>query len=94
MEGDQLILSKYNEFKKEHSNRIPLFRHEGTGFYETFQKDARLVAKVCELHITERIATNRKGEPKVDLIMTGFPHKDLEVNLRKLLGTGHKVSIL
>jgi DNA mismatch repair protein MutS len=53
-------------------------------FYELFDSDAELAARVLGLTLTSRDKT---------IPMAGFPHHALDNHLRKLLSAGHRVAI-
>jgi DNA mismatch repair protein MutS len=53
-------------------------------FYELFDEDAKVAARVLGLTLTTSDKT---------LAMAGFPHHSLETYLRKLLQGGHRVAI-
>lgn len=74
-------LQQFREAKERHPNMICFFRMGD--FYETFDADAELVAKVCGLSVTRR-----DGVP-----MVGFPMIQLEKSLHQLLSKGHRVAI-
>ncbi len=72
----------YDEKKAAHPDRIILVRLGD--FYEALGADARTVAKVLEITLTQR-----KG---IDL--TGMPYHVLERWVAKLLLAGHKVAVI
>lgn len=74
-------IQQFRETKERHPGMICFFRVGG--FYETFDADAELVAKVCGLSVTRR-----DGIP-----MAGFPMIQLEKSLHQLLSKGHRVAI-
>jgi MutS domain I/ATPase family associated with various cellular activities (AAA) len=76
------MMQTYREAKARHPGMILLFRMGD--FYEAFDGDAEVCAKVLGLTITRR----DKG-----VAMAGFLHHTLEVQLRKLLQAGHRVAV-
>ncbi|MEZ6142337.1 MAG: DNA mismatch repair protein MutS [Zavarzinella sp.] len=76
------MMQQYREAKERHPGMILLFRMGD--FFETFEEDAELVAKVLGLTLTSR---------DKQIPMAGFPHHALENHLRSLLKRGHRVAI-
>src|SRR4051812_8920953 len=76
------MMRQYQEAKSQHPGMLLLFRMGD--FYETFDDDAELAARVLGLTLTSR----DKQVP-----MAGFPHHQLENYLRKLLHAGHRVAV-
>jgi DNA mismatch repair protein MutS len=79
---DTPMMRQYKEAKSQHPGMLLLFRMGD--FYETFDTDAELAARVLGLTLTSR----DKHMP-----MAGFPHHQLENYLRKLLHSGHRVAV-
>ena len=79
---DTPMMRQYQEAKAQHPGMLLLFRMGD--FYETFDDDAELAARVLGLTLTSR----DKQVP-----MAGFPHHQLEHYLRKLLHAGHRVAV-
>jgi DNA mismatch repair protein MutS len=79
---DTPMMRQYQEAKSQHPGMLLLFRMGD--FYETFDADAELAARVLGLTLTSR----DKQVP-----MAGFPHHQLESYLRKLLHAGHRVAV-
>jgi hypothetical protein len=79
------ILRQYEELKSRHPGMIILFRKGD--FYELFYEDAERVANLLKLPIT------RRQDGATTVSMTGFPHKDLEGHLRKMLSSKLRVAI-
>ena len=75
-------LDYYREAKERHPGMILMFRVGD--FYELFDTDAEMVARLLGLPLTVR----DKVFP-----MTGLPHHSLEAYLRKLLQSGQRVAI-
>jgi DNA mismatch repair protein MutS len=76
------MMQQYREAKERHPGMLLLFRMGD--FYELFDTDAELVARVLGLTLTSRDKT---------IPMAGFPHHQLEGYLRKLLHAGHRVAV-
>jgi DNA mismatch repair protein MutS len=76
------MMQQYREAKERHPGMILLFRMGD--FYETFNEDAEVAARVLGLTLTSRDKT---------VPMAGFPHHALENHLRKLLRAGHRVAV-
>jgi DNA mismatch repair protein MutS len=77
---------QYLGIKAEHPDEILLFRMGD--FYETFDADAEVVAKVLEIALTSR--EFGKGE-RVPL--AGIPYHALNTYLGKLVKAGHRVAL-
>ncbi|MGE0058320.1 MAG: DNA mismatch repair protein MutS [Dehalococcoidia bacterium] len=76
---------QFLEIKARYPNTIVLFRMGD--FYETFDDDARVVAKELEIVLTAR----QHGDEKIPL--AGFPYHALNNQLRRLVGRGYRVAI-
>ena len=76
------MMQQYRDAKERHPGMLLLFRMGD--FYELFDNDAELAARVLGLTLTSRDKT---------VPMAGFPHHQLENYLRKLLHAGHRVAI-
>src|SRR5712692_5531331 len=76
------MMQQYREAKERHPGMLLLFRMGD--FYELFDADAEVAARVLGLALTSRDKT---------VPMAGFPHHSLETHLHKLLRAGHKVAI-
>ena len=75
-------MTRYEQIRTEHPATILLFRY--ATHYEAYDDDARLVSADCDLPTIER-----KGRR-----VLGFPTKELEVHLPKLIRTGYRVLIV
>ncbi|MCF7804996.1 MAG: DNA mismatch repair protein MutS [Candidatus Marinimicrobia bacterium] len=80
------LMRQYQGIKKKHRDAILLFRMGD--FYETFNEDAKIAAKVLGITLTTR--SNGKA---AEVPLAGFPHHAMEAYLHKLLKAGHKVAI-
>jgi DNA mismatch repair protein MutS len=76
------MMQQYREAKERHPGMLLLFRMGD--FYELFDADAAVAARVLGLTLTSRDKT---------IPMAGFPHHALDNHLRKLLHAGHRVAI-
>jgi DNA mismatch repair protein MutS len=76
------MMQQYRDAKERHPGMLLLFRMGD--FYELFEDDAEVVARVLGLTLTSRDKT---------VPMAGFPHHALDQHLRKLLKAGHRVAI-
>jgi DNA mismatch repair protein MutS len=76
------MMNQYREAKERHPGMLLLFRMGD--FYELFEEDAEVAARVLGLTLTSR----DKAIP-----MAGFPHHALDTYLHKLLHAGHRVAI-
>lgn len=76
------MMQQYRDAKERHPGMILLFRMGD--FYELFDSDAELAARVLGLTLTSRDKT---------IPMAGFPHHQLEPYLRKLLQAGYRAAV-
>src|SRR4051794_15009764 len=76
------MMQQYRDAKARHPGMLLLFRMGD--FYELFDDDAQLAARLLGLTLTSRDKT---------IPMAGFPHHQLESYLRKLFQLGHRVAI-
>src|SRR4051812_44001206 len=76
------MMQQYREAKAQHPGMLLLFRMGD--FYELFEDDAEVAARVLGLTLTSRDKT---------VPMAGFPHHALETHLHKLLRAGHRVAL-
>ncbi|MGB2867561.1 MAG: DNA mismatch repair protein MutS [Bacteroidota bacterium] len=79
-------MKQYMQVKAKHPDTILLFRMGD--FFETFEEDAKITAKVLGIVLTKR-GNGTAGE----VPLAGFPHHALESYLPKLLKAGHRVAI-
>ena len=80
------IRRQYLSIKQRYPNAILLFRLGD--FYETFDEDAKLAARVLDIVLTSR--SMGKG---VKVPMAGIPAHSVESYLAKLIEAGHRVAI-
>src|SRR6516165_4422683 len=76
------MMQQYQDARQRHPGMLLLFRMGD--FYELFDADAELAARILGLTLTSR----DKSIP-----MAGFPHHQLENYLHKLLQSGHRVAV-
>ena len=77
---------QYLQLKSQHPECILLFRLGD--FYEAFDRDAEIVAEVCDVVLTSRPVGNNQRVP-----LAGVPYHSVEGYLAKLVEAGHKVAI-
>ena len=77
---------QYLSFKKKYPDAILLFRMGD--FYETFDDDARLLAKELEIMLTGREMGKGQRIP-----LAGIPHHAAEGYIARLINKGYKVAI-
>src|SRR5438876_4255915 len=76
------MMQQYREARARHPGMLLLFRMGD--FYELFDADAEVAARILGLTLTSRDKT---------VPMAGFPHHQLEHYLQKLLRAGHRVAV-
>ncbi|MGE5846143.1 MAG: DNA mismatch repair protein MutS [Ignavibacteria bacterium] len=79
-------MTQYYKIKQAHPDTILLFRVGD--FFETFEEDARVAAKVLGIVLTKR--ANGAAE---DVPLAGFPHHAIDVYLPKLVRAGYRVAV-
>ena len=77
---------QYLRIKKEHPDEVLLFRMGD--FYETFDDDARVVARELEIALTSREMGKGKRVP-----LAGIPYHALDSYLARLIKKGYRVAI-
>jgi DNA mismatch repair protein MutS len=80
------LMKQYSKMKAQYPDTVLLFRLGD--FYETFEEDARVAAKVLGITLTRR---GNGGAS--DIPLAGFPHHALENYMPKLLRAGLKVAV-
>jgi DNA mismatch repair protein MutS len=78
---------QYLRIKKQYADTIVLFRLGD--FYETFDEDAKTVARVCDIVLTSRPVGKDQRVP-----LAGVPYHSVEGYLARLIQAGHKVAIV
>jgi DNA mismatch repair protein MutS len=80
------IRQQYLQVKRQYPDTILFFRLGD--FYETFDEDARLVAKELDIVLTSRPVGKDQRVP-----LAGVPYHAVEGYVAKLIGKGYKVAI-
>lgn len=80
------LMRQYNEIKVQYKDAIVLFRMGD--FYETFNDDAKITAKILGI-----VLTTRSSGSAADVPLAGFPYHALDNYLPKLVKAGHRVAI-
>jgi len=80
------LMRQYEDVKRQYSDAIVLFRMGD--FYETFNDDAVLTAKVLGI-----VLTKRSNGAAADVPLAGFPYHAIDNYLHKLVNAGHRVAI-
>lgn len=80
------LMSQYRQVKAKYPETILLFRMGD--FFETFEEDAKITAKVLGIVLTKR-GNGAAG----DIPLAGFPHHALDAYLPKLLKAGYRVAV-
>ncbi len=80
------LMRQYRKIKAQYPDAIVLFRMGD--FYETFEEDAKIAAKVLGIALTKRA-----NGAAADVPLAGFPHHALDAYLPKLVKAGYKVAI-
>ena len=79
-------MRQYDEIKQQYSDAIVLFRMGD--FYETFNDDAILTAKILGI-----VLTKRSNGAAAEVPLAGFPYHSIDNYLAKLIKNGKKVAI-
>lgn len=77
---------QYLSLKSEHPDCILFFRLGD--FYETFDDDAKVVARVCDVVLTSRPVGNDVRVP-----LAGVPYHSVDGYIARLIEAGYKVAI-
>jgi len=77
---------QYLSLKKEHPDCVLFFRLGD--FYETFDEDAKTVARICDIVLTSRPVG---GDQRVPL--AGVPHHSVDGYIARLIEAGYKVAL-
>ncbi|MCS6807435.1 MAG: DNA mismatch repair protein MutS [Bacteroidota bacterium] len=80
------LMRQYAQIKSKYPDTILLFRLGD--FFETFESDAVITAKVCGITLTKR----HNGSAN-DVPLAGFPHHQLDNYLPKLVRAGYRVAV-
>lgn len=80
------VRRQYLSIKKQYPDTIVFFRLGD--FYETFDEDAKTVAKVLDIVLTSRNVSKKQRVP-----MAGVPHHAADSYIARLIKAGYKVAI-
>jgi DNA mismatch repair protein MutS len=80
------LMRQYSAMKAKYPETILLFRMGD--FYETFEEDAKVAARVLGITLTKRGSGGANETP-----LAGFPHHALDAYLPKLLKAGLRVAV-
>lgn len=80
------LMRQYTQIKQKYPDTILLYRLGD--FFETFQDDAVITAKVCGIALTKRNNGAAGNMP-----LAGFPHHQLDNYLPKLVKAGYRVAV-
>jgi DNA mismatch repair protein MutS len=83
---DSPLRRQYLSLKKQHPDTILFFRLGD--FYETFDDDAKLVARELQITLTSRPMAKGQRVP-----MAGVPHHSVDNYIARLIARGHKVAM-
>lgn len=87
MKNELTPLNKqYSQIKAKYPDTILLFRLGD--FFETFDEDAEISARICGLTLTKRNNGAAGEQP-----LAGFPHHQLDNYLPKLVRAGYRVAV-
>jgi len=81
------VRHQYLQIKKQYPNAIVFFRLGD--FYETFDEDAKIVSRECDIVLTSRPVGKGQRVP-----LAGVPYHAIEGYIAKLIGKGYKVAIV
>src|SRR5512136_2856130 len=80
------LMRQYQQVKAKYPDTVLLFRMGD--FFETFEEDAKITAKVLGIVLTRR-GNGAAGE----VPLAGFPHHALDAYLPRLLKAGYRVAV-
>ncbi len=80
------LMRQYHQVKEKYPDTILLFRLGD--FYETFEDDAAVTARVCGIVLTKRGNGSEDDTP-----LAGFPYHQLDNYLPKLVKAGYRVAV-
>ncbi len=84
--ADTPLRKQYLQIKAQHPDAIVFFRLGD--FYETFDDDAAIVARVCDVVLTSRPTSKEQRIP-----MAGVPYHSAESYITRLVQAGYKVAV-
>ena len=79
-------MAQYQKIKEKYPDTILLFRMGD--FFETFDEDAKIAAKVLGITLTKRSNGAAENVP-----LAGFPHHAIDTYLPKLVRNGYRVAV-
>ncbi|GAB4425987.1 MAG: DNA mismatch repair protein MutS [Anaerolineae bacterium] len=80
------VRQQYLQIKRQYPNAIVFFRLGD--FYETFDEDAKIIARELDIVLTSRKVSKNQRVP-----MAGVPHHAADNYIARLIKAGHKVAI-
>lgn len=80
------LMRQYHQIKAKYPDTVLLFRLGD--FYETFEDDAAITARVCAITLTKR-----GNGSETDTPLAGFPYHQLDNYLPKLVKAGYRVAV-
>jgi DNA mismatch repair protein MutS len=80
------LMRQYSQIKAKYPDTVLLFRMGD--FFETFDTDAHIAAKVLGITLTKRA-----NGAASDVALAGFPHHAIDNYLPKLVKAGYKVAV-
>ncbi len=80
------LMAQYSKIKASYPDTILLFRMGD--FFETFEEDAKIAAKVLGITLTKRASGAAEDVP-----LAGFPHHAIDTYLPKLVRAGYRVAV-
>jgi len=80
------LMAQYQKIKEKYPDTILLFRMGD--FFETFDEDAKIAAKVLGITLTKRSNGAAENVP-----LAGFPHHAIDTYLPKLVRNGYRVAV-
>src|SRR5215213_5169351 len=80
------VRTQWEALKRQHPGRVMLFQLGD--FYETFESDARIVARVCDITLTSRELSKGDRVP-----LAGVPIHRAAPHIGKLISAGYHVAI-
>jgi DNA mismatch repair protein MutS len=81
------VRRQYLHIKRQYPDAIVFFRLGD--FYETFDEDAEIVARVCDV-----VLTSRPIGPNERVPLAGVPYHSADTHIARLVKAGHKVAIV
>lgn len=85
------MMKQFRNLKAKHPEAVLLFRCGD--FYEAYEDDAKVCAKVLGITLTWRTLGKRHVPGDYSDAMAGFPYHALDTYLPKIIRAGHRVAI-